>query len=56
MRNHFDYLYWKLHFEISFELCLILLSQTGYYCLLEQLIFGRFNSIYYLNKEVNNYF
>ena len=56
MRNYFDYLYWKLHFQISFELGLILLFQTRDYCLLVQLIFGRFKSIFYLNEEVNKYF
>ena len=56
MRNYFDYLYWKLHFQISFELGLILLFQTEDYCLLVQLIFGRFKLIFYLNEEVNKYF
>ena len=56
MRNYFDYLYWKLHFQISFELGLILLFQTEDYFLLVQLIFGRFKLIFYLNEEVNKYF
>ena len=56
MRNYFDYLFWKLHFQISFELGLILLFQTEDYCLLVQLIFGRFKLIFYLNEEVNKYF